>query len=532
MTQSESPNIVLTGFMGTGKTTVGRLLAEQLGYEFVDTDQLIEERHGKIAEIFRLRGEQAFRQIERELAAELAARDRLVISTGGRLMLDPHNVASLSRNGRVFCLVATPDEIFDRVTKDESGVERPLLSVADPRQRIVELLAERSPAYRRFAQLTTDTVSAETVAADLAVLAGSDPLRFAIDNPSGRYEFAVGAAVLPFVRQLARIEGPVVVVTNTSVGELYLASLGDVDLIVTLPNGDGPENNLAAVQHVYDALLDANIDRSATIVSLGDSIVGDVAGFAAATYLHGLDLVRCPTDLTAMIDTNIDGKVGLDAPQGKNVIGLYKQPRSVVADVATLQTLSRRQFASGMAEVVKHALIAGADLLAQLEGGDWRGRSHQEPGALGRLQALVAQAIQVRIAIIQDDPFEESRRAVLDLGHTFADAFEQVSSGELLTHGEAVGVGLVAASRLSERVGLAAPGVADRVESLVGEVGLATSLPGAMPIDEIIEAMHRDKKRRGGTLRLVLLRDVGDPVVTEVVPTTAISDILTGMQSG
>ena len=158
MTRSDSRNIVLTGFMGTGKTTVGRLLAEQLGYEFVDTDQLIEERHGKIAEIFRSRGEEAFRQIERELAAELAARDRLVISTGGRLMLDPHNVASLSRNGRVFCLVATPDEIFDRVTKDESAIERPLLSVPDPRQRIVELLAERSPDYRRFAQLTTDTV--------------------------------------------------------------------------------------------------------------------------------------------------------------------------------------------------------------------------------------------------------------------------------------------------------------------------------------------------------------------------------------
>ena len=132
MIGSDSRNIVLTGFMGTGKTTVGRLLAERLGYEFVDTDSLIEQRHGTIAEIFRSRGEDAFRQIERELAAELGDRQGLVISTGGRLMLDPRNVASLSRNGRVFCLVATPDEILDRIVKDEAGIERPLLSVPDP----------------------------------------------------------------------------------------------------------------------------------------------------------------------------------------------------------------------------------------------------------------------------------------------------------------------------------------------------------------------------------------------------------------
>ena len=529
MSRSDPSNIVLTGFMGTGKTTVGRLLAEQLGYEFVDTDALIEERHGTIPEIFRSRGEEAFRQIERQLSSELAGRQRLVIATGGRLMLDPDNVASLTRNGRVFCLVATPDEIFDRITADEAGVERPLLSVPEPRQRIVELLAERSPEYRRFAQLTTDTVSAEAVAADLAVLARAEPRRFAIDNPAGGYEFSVGAAVLPFVRRLARIDGPMVVVTNAEAGQLYLASLGDVDLSVTLPNGSGRPKDLAAVQHVYDALLDAHVDRSATIVSLGDSTVGDVAGFTAATYLRGLDLVHCPTDLVAMIDTSIGGKIGLDVPQGKNLIGLYKQPRAVVADVATLQTLSRRQFASGMAEVVKHALIAGSDLLTQLEGGEWHRLSHEQRDALGRLQLLVAQAIQVKIAIVQDDPFEEARRAVLNLGHTFAYAFEHVG-GDALDHGEAVGVGLVAAARLSDRVGLTTAPLGDRVESLVAGAGVPTSLPVAIPVEDLIEAMHRDKKRQGGKLRFVLLRGIGEPVVTEDVPTTALTDVLDGLQ--
>ena len=445
------------------------------------------------------------------------------------MMLDPHNVASLSRNGRVFCLVATPDEIFDRVVHDSSRVERPLLSVPDPRQRIVELLAERSPDYRRFAQLTTDAVSADAVTSDLVALATSDPHRFAIDNPSGGYEYSVGAAILPFVRQLARIDGPMVIVTNDEVGRLYLASCGDVDLTVTLPSGNGRQKNLAAVQHVYDALLDANVDRSATVVSLGDSIVGDVAGFAAATYFRGLDLVHCPTDLIAMIDTSIGGKVGLDVPQGKNLIGLYKQPSAVVADVATLQTLSRRQFASGMAEVVKHALIAGSQLLDQLEGGEWHALSHEERDALGRLQSLVALAIQVKIAIVQDDPFEEARRAILNLGHTFAYAFEQVG-GDVLTHGEAVGLGLVAAARLSELEASATPGLADRVESLVSRVGLATTLPTVMPVDALVEAMHRDKKRQRGKLRFVLLHDIGDPFVAGDVSPSAVDKVLASLQ--
>jgi shikimate kinase len=175
MTTADIRNVVLTGFMGTGKTTVGRLLAARLGYEFVDTDQVIVERHGEIADIFRTRGEDAFRLIERELAAELAARERLVISTGGRMMLDADNVAVLSGSGRVFCLVATPDEIFDRISNDASAIERPLLSVPDPRQRIVELLAERSAAYRRFVQVSTDGVDPDDVAAELALLVRSDP---------------------------------------------------------------------------------------------------------------------------------------------------------------------------------------------------------------------------------------------------------------------------------------------------------------------------------------------------------------------
>jgi len=514
-TAGDQHNVVLTGFMGTGKTTVGRLLAADLGYEFVDTDEMIEQRHGPIAQIFGTRGEEGFRLIERELAAELASRTGLVISTGGRMMLDPANVRALSANGRVFCLVATPEEVFERITDDRSPIERPLLKVPDPRQRIVELMAERDPDYRRFPQLVTDTRTPHEVSLDLQAVVSAAPRTYDIDEPGGRYPFVVGAGLLPFVGQLAGIEGPIVVVTDDQVGALYLPSCGDVDLEIRIPPGRD-RKSLRAVEHVYDALLDADVDRSATIVSLGTSVVGDIAGFVAATYLRGVDLVHCPTNLIAMIDTSIGGKVGLDRPQGRNLVGLFKQPKAVVADVATLQTLAPRELASGMAEVVKHGLIAGSDLLSQIEAEEWALLDNALPGALGRLQALVAQAIQVKIAIVQEDPFENGRRAVLNLGHTFAYAIEHTTAGEV-NHGEAVGIGLVAAARLSERTGLAKPGLADHVESLVTRVGLATGLAEQIPPATLLGAMRHDKKRRGNRLRFVLLRDVGDAFVTDTI---------------
>ena len=528
-TPADTRNVVLTGFMGTGKTTVGRVLADQLGFEFVDTDAIIESRHGPIKTIFSERGEEEFRAIERDLAEELAEHSRLVIATGGRMMLDPANVASLSRNGRVFCLVATPEVILERVTADKARAERPLLSVPDPHQRIVELLGERDPEYRRFAQLTTDAQSPETIAGDIATLARSDPKRFAIDTPTGDYHFSVGAALLPFVRQLAGIDGELVVVTDAETADLYLASCSTPDTFIVLPSGPGRRKSLDQVTYVYDALLEARVDRSATIMSLGDSIVGDIAAFAAATYLRGVDLVHCPTDLIAMIDTSVGGKVGLDTRHGRNLIGLYKQPSAVIADVATLQTLDARHFSAGMAEVLKHGLIADSDLLDQLEAGEWSSAGRELPGALGDMQSLVAQAVQVKIAIVQADPFESGQREFLNLGHTFAHAFEQVDTDGLI-HGEAVAIGIIAAARLSAAVDSLSAENVTRIERLIDRLGLPSVLPRRLDLHAVIEAMTRDKKRRHGRQRFVLLRDIGDPFVTDDVPECTVREILESIQ--
>lgn len=521
-------NIILTGFMATGKTSVGRTLASRIGYDFVDTDQLIESRIGMtIAEYFQVKGEAAFRKIESDLARELADKSGLVISTGGRFMLDGDNAATLSKSGRVFCLVATPEEILKRAEGD--GHVRPLLQVPNPLEHIVELLQQRKQGYGQFPQFVTSEKSPENVAEYLAgFIAGGPDVRLAITAPSDRYEFIVGGGFLPFLSQLAGIDGPTAVITDESVGPLYAHSCGSVDVVITVPPGR-QNKTLATAQSIYEQLIDADFDRSGTIIALGGTVISELAGFIAATYMRGVDLVQCPTSLLAMVDTSIGGKTGVDLPQGKNLIGAFKQPKTVIADVATLQSLSSRAFASGMAEAIKHSLIADSDLLQKIESGSWL-QSAGEIQQASELQALVAQAIQVKINIVQEDPYDQGRRAVLNFGHTFANAIEKLSRHSI-SHGEAVAMGIVAATRLSTQLGYCPKGLRERIEAVLLSSGLPTRIPAGLDPKQLLKAMGSDKKKKAGKLHYVLLKNIGDVFVTDRVPEDAVLNTLAVLRS-
>lgn len=519
-------NIILTGFMGTGKTTVGKLIAEQLGYTFIDTDELIQARQGRtISDIFSQLGEAAFRQMEADLAVELAAKQGLVISTGGRMMLDPRNVTALSRGGRIFCLVATPEEILTRLEQDTEN-PRPLLAVPNPGEQIVELIQQRERGYQRFPQVMTTEREPTQVATALLDLVQQDPKRIAIEHPSDSYEFIVGGGLLPFVRQLARVEGMLVIITDENVGELYAPSCGDVDHVITIPVGK-QFKTLETVESIYNQLLDIKFDRSGTIVALGGSVVGDIAGFVAATYMRGVNFVQCPTTLLAMVDTSIGGKVGVDLPQGKNLVGYFKQPTAVIADIATLQTLSAKEFSFGMVEVIKHGLLADTDLLQKVERGEWVHDRKTNHAVLSELQSLIAQAIQVKVAIVQEDPFDEGLRLILNLGHTFAHAIEQVSNN-LIRHGEAVSMGLVAAANLSARLGYCPSDLQKRIELALSRASLPTRIPASLSATKLLEAMLSDKKRVYGQSRFILLKGIGQAFVTTV---TSKDDILATLHS-
>jgi len=525
----KNKNIILTGFMATGKTSVGRTLASQIGYDFVDTDELIESRIGmSIAEFFQEKGEAAFREMESVLARELADQSGLVISTGGRFMLDGDNAVVLGKTGRVFCLVATPEEILERAEGDSH--ERPLLQVPNPLEHIVELLQQRKKGYGQFPQFVTSEKSPETVAGDLAgVISGAPDVRLPITASYDRYEFIVGGGLLPFLSHLAGIDGPIAVITDDTVGPLYAQSCGTVDMVVTTTPGR-QNKTLATAQSICEQLLDAGFDRSGTVIALGGTVITELAGFIAATYMRGVDLVQCPTSLLAMVDTSIGGKTGVDLPQGKNLIGAFKQPKTVIADVATLQSLPQRAFASGMAEVIKHSLIADSDLLGKIESGNWTqttGETHQQAS---QLQALVAQAIQVKINIVQEDPYDHGRRAVLNFGHTFANAVERLSHHRV-SHGEAVAMGIVASSYLSVRLGYCPEELSERIETVLASAGLPTRIPADLAPDQLLLAMGSDKKKKAGKLHYVLLKNIGDVFVTDQVPEDAVLSTLAELKS-
>ena len=298
----------------------------------------------------------------------------------------------------------------------------------------------------------------------------------------------------------------VAIITNTRLAPLYGVALVERlpgASLITVPDGE-QYKTLDTVARLYRELLAAGIDRAGLVIALGGGVIGDMAGFAAATFLRGVALVQAPTSLLAMVDASLGGKVGVDLPQGKNLAGAFKDPLAVFADTDALHTLPDIERRCGLAEVVKSALIADPALLDELADGT-------PPD-----DEIITRAAQVKIALVNQDRTEQGVRAFLNLGHTFAHAIEQVS-GYAWRHGEAVAVGLTGAARLSERLALAAPGLSDEIERVLRDFDLPTRYADLDP-GALWAAMAHDKKWRGGAATFVLLEGVGRPRVERNVP--------------
>lgn len=515
--------IILTGFMGTGKSTVGQMLADLSGRDFIDTDAWIEEQVGRtISRIFAESGEAHFRQLEQQASREFAGREGLVISTGGRLMLDPANAALLAEGAHVFCLHASSATILRRL--ENSAERRPLIAGDNAEQRVQHLLVQRAAAYARFTPIKTENQEpveiARIILAALPEYPIPIPMTLPVTHPTGHYDVVIGYNILSRWRALAGNSAPAVIISDSNVGPLYAATVAADAPVITMPAGE-KHKNLDTVRELYDQMLEAGLDRSGVVLALGGGVVGDVAGFVAATYLRGLPLIQAPTSLLAMVDASVGGKTGVDLLQGKNLVGAFKQPELVIADLTLLSTLPAVEFAAGMAEVVKSGLIGAPALFAQLELESWIERDIRSDAGMRELQELVAGSIRVKRDIVQDDPFEKGRRALLNLGHTFAHAVEQVSRFQV-RHGEAVGMGLVAAADLSARLGFCAPDLRSRIVRVLARSHLPTTIPAELGPEALLAAMQTDKKRAGGRLRFVLLRDIGDVFLQGDVPREAV----------
>jgi 3-dehydroquinate synthase len=326
-----------------------------------------------------------------------------------------------------------------------------------------------------------------------------------IQGAEGAYPVVIRPGALEeTLPDLARERGfrRAAVITNDTLATLYgeaLVARLDGAFLVAVPDGE-QHKTLDTVRTIYDRLLDAGGDRSTPVIALGGGVIGDMAGFVAATFMRGVPLIQAPTSLLAMVDASIGGKVGVDLPQGKNLVGAFKDPLAVIADIAALDTLPDIEFRCGLAEIVKAGLIGDPPLFAHLS----------EIGPT-QVELLIARAVRVKKAIVEQDRLESGARAYLNLGHTFGHALEHVS-GYAWKHGEAVALGLAAAARLSARRGLIDAELVDFIERALIDLGLPARFSEYDPA-AIWDTMSHDKKWRDGQARFVLLKGVGAPVI-------------------
>jgi shikimate kinase/3-dehydroquinate synthase len=539
--------IVLIGFSGTGKTSVAHRLAGRLGWSAADSDVEI-ERHwaATIPKIFRDHGESAFRSSERAILSQLVARDRVVIATGGGAAVDKRawDREMLGGEGTlVIGLDASPETILARLqrqaTDEGAAVERPLLAGADPLARIQELKSARQSVYdKAHLTISSNVETVDALADELDAvyrMFSGEPLSVRLDAASGASDIRVGPGATSRIGEWVRNCWPTArrawIVTDAHVGPLHgktvenrLCESNFTVSTYTVAPGEGSKS-LATTGTLYDWLLGSGVERGDVVVALGGGMVGDLAGFVAATVLRGIGLVQVPTSLLAAVDSSVGGKTGINHAAGKNLIGAFLQPPLVMVDTELLRTMPTREGRSGWAEVVKHAVIQRStpggergDLADVLTHNGERLLQFEEPST----SYVVWRNIALKAAVVAADERETGIRAFLNFGHTLGHAIE--AADYQLLHGEAVALGMRAASELGVLCGTCGRSEADRIDRLIDRFGLPSS--AALQEERVIARLGSDKKRVAGRQRYVLPIDGGGVNIRDDVAEDAVRKAL------
>ena len=550
------PNIYLIGFSGTGKSTVGALTADLLGWIFLDTDEMIVSQAGRsIAEIFQEDGESAFRRLERSVLESISRGQRQVVSTGGGIVIDERNRRIMEATGVIVCLEARADTIYRRLSNpaeiDGPQAVRPLLLHSDPLRRITSLKTDRQALYAQAHwTIHTDRLSAAEVASEAVrawnrLAPNADPdsihddaLAATVRTSSGDYPVWVGWGLAETIGQRVKTRigpGAAYVITDANAqrharkAQMSMEAAGIPSHLFVMEPGE-MHKSMATLSHIYRWLAERKAERGHLIVAVGGGVVGDVGGYAAATYLRGMPLVQAPTSLVSMMDASIGGKTAVDLPQGKNLVGSFKHPEFVLADVEALSTLPARALVSGWTEAIKHALILDEPLLRVFEE-NVEAISTLNPeiasGALRRSVAIKAKVVS------QDERETLGIRALLNYGHTTAHAIEAATGYDRYLHGEAVGIGMTAAAHIANWMGMLTSEELRRQCSVLEAYGAPLAYDGVEPAS-IRDAMSMDKKTVGGKIRWVLLDGIGNAVTRSDVPSELVDRALreVSMQHG
>jgi 3-dehydroquinate synthase len=551
-------NLTITGFSGTGKSLVAKELARRLNWEYLDTDAEIVKQAGKpIAEIFRQEGEVRFRALERETIGKACQQRQTVIAIGGGAIVDPQNYELLARTGLIVCLEAKPETIYERLFREAACSPktevRPLLAVDNPLERIRQLKASRQPYYAKADwTIHTDGLSISEVAEEvirawrLLCRTGSCQLSAfrdkdvacLVETATQSCPIFVGYGLLSKLGEKmkqADLSGIATIISDENVGSFHgnkvegiLRDAGfAVNSFVVAPGEE--TKSIDCATKIYDFLVERRTERDDIIVALGGGMIGDLAGFVAATFLRGMPWVQVPTSLVAMVDASIGGKVGVNHPEGKNLIGAFYQPNLVLADPQTLTTLPRRELTSGWAEVIKHGLILDKQYFEFLESNANK-LTDLEPELLTR---AIAWSVAIKTQVVSQDEKEmKGKRTILNYGHTIAHGLEAATQYGRFLHGEAVAIGMMGEAKISQRLGLLSSEGVERQQALLWKFGLPTSLRAEvasqrrgrrqsnlkLSLAEVTKAMELDKKVKGKAIHWVLLQDIGKAVIRSDVP--------------
>ena len=510
-------HIFLYGPVGAGKSTVGKILARNLNLPFVDSDQVIEINAGKsVPELMEEQGEPRLRDLETAALKEIVGHaysvtssEDKVISLGGGALLGEANRNLVESSGKVVFLSADFETLHGRLAADVN--KRPLLA-GDLSEKLTALLAKRKDHYDSFPLRFDANQPPEKISAQIQIALG----RFHL-SAMGKYDVIVGQ-----VSNLTKFPLPnPVIVTDENVAKFHLEKIESVlrasgcePKSIIIPAGE-KYKNLETISYLWKSFLQNGLDRKSTVIALGGGVIGDLAGFAASTYMRGIDWIAVPTTLLSMVDASLGGKTGFDLPEGKNLIGSFYPPKLVLADPSLLLTLPEREIRSGMAEVLKHGIISDPELFGLCS----RGLGWMK----ANLEEIIKRAMSVKIQIIEEDPFEQGIRAKLNLGHTVGHAVELASTFEL-RHGEAIAIGMVTESNYAERIGLARKGLTNEIASVLSKLGLPTSIQNGMPRAEILRAMRVDKKKKNiAAIRFALPVEIGK---VELVEVSNLEDVL------
>lgn len=538
-------NIFLIGFMGAGKTTIGRILAKKLNKRFIDSDQEIEDRTGtSIQMIFKTEGEDSFRHREVQIISELSKQYNIILATGGGAILNTKTRSLLKKRGTVIYLRTKINQILKRTIKDSN---RPLLQpTINLKKRLEQLLKNREPYYKEIADLIFETnyynIQSLVKVIINKLISISPYIKFSMHTQSlstnilnvkinsCNYPITIGHTLLTKHNVLlSYIAGKyVAIVTNEYIASLYLEKIkksleiaNKQVIVIILPDGE-KEKNFTNLIKIFDKLLINKCDRETTLIALGGGVIGDLTGFAAASYMRGVSFIQIPTTLLAQVDSSIGGKTGINHSLGKNMIGAFYQPKAVITDIATLKTLPNREFLAGLAEVIKYGIIIDAHFFNWIETNLHLLITKNNKALL----YIIKHSCKIKMNIVRQDEREGNIRAILNFGHTFGHAIESGLGYGTWLHGEAVSCGMVMATDLSYRLGYIDTISKNRVITLIKAAGLPIIAPN-INIQNLLNIMKIDKKNKDNKIKFVLLKSIGTTcfsfVTEEIIKQTIIA---------